>query len=96
MLIRFASQGAMVVMLALLLLPPSARAADPGFCRQYAQAALNQARGGRSLPGCRGAMNGDRWSTDFRVHFAWCIANSPEAAETERGVRTGFLESCRR
>jgi hypothetical protein len=27
---------------------------------------------------------------------AWCIANSPAAAETERGVRTGFLDSCRR
>jgi hypothetical protein len=27
---------------------------------------------------------------------AWCIANSPAAVEMERGVRTGFLESCRR
>ena len=96
MLIRFVSLGAIVMMIAFLLPAPSAQAASSEFCRQYAQAALNQARGGRSLPGCRGAMEGDRWSMDFRVHYDWCLAHAPEAAEAERGVRTGFIESCRR
>jgi hypothetical protein len=96
MSIRFVSLSAVVVMLAFQLPVPAAHAASPEFCRQYAQAALNQARGGRSQPGCRGAMDGDRWSMDFRVHYDWCLGHSPEAAESERGIRTGFLESCRR
>jgi hypothetical protein len=33
-----------------MTLPTGANAADPGFCRQYAKAALNQVRGGLSNP----------------------------------------------
>jgi hypothetical protein len=43
----------------------AAHAADPGFCKQYAQAALTQVRGGLSDPACGGGLQGARWSTDF-------------------------------
>jgi hypothetical protein len=73
-----------------------AQAASPEFCGQYARAALTQVKIGYELPRCRGGMQGTRWSQEFRVHYEWCLANPPAAAETERGVRTGFLDSCRR
>jgi hypothetical protein len=46
----------------------AARAADPGFCKQYTQAALNQVRGGLANPRCAGGLQGARWSSDFAVH----------------------------
>src|SRR5579863_1511339 len=36
----------------------AARAADPGFCRQYARFALDQVRAGLSDPACGGALQG--------------------------------------
>ena len=44
----------------------AAHAADPGFCKQYARAALNQVRGGLANPRCAGGLQGARWSTDSR------------------------------
>jgi len=70
-------------------------AADPGFCRHYANAALNQVRGGLSLPPCRHELEGSRWSSDFHVHFDWCLGVSPEEAAAERNRRTAELERCR-
>ena len=46
----------------------AAHAADPGFCKQYAKAALNQVRGGLANAGCAASLQGARWSTDFAVH----------------------------
>jgi hypothetical protein len=77
------------------LVPAAARAADPAFCQGYAQAAINQVRGGLSNPGCVGGMQGARWSSDFRVHYNWCLTQPPAAAEAERGARTGYLRACR-
>jgi len=77
------------------LAPLPSHAADPGFCRAYATAALNQGRTGLALPRCRGLMEGSRWSADYRVHFDWCLTVPRGAADTERGVRTGFLTRCR-
>jgi hypothetical protein len=72
----------------------AAHAADPAFCRQYAQAALNQVRGGLANPVCAGGMQGARWSTDFSVHYQWCLGASFGAAGTERDARTRYLRAC--
>jgi hypothetical protein len=71
-----------------------AHAVDPGFCRQYAKAALNQVRGGLSSPACAAGLQGVRWSTDFAVHYEWCLGVSFAAAGTERDARTQVLKGC--
>jgi hypothetical protein len=73
----------------------AAHAADPGFCKQYAQAALNQVRGGLANPRCAGGLQGARWSTDFAVHYEWCLGASFGAAGNERDARTQYLRGCR-
>jgi hypothetical protein len=73
----------------------AAQAADPGFCKQYAQAALNQVRGGLANPRCAGGLQGARWSTDFAVHYEWCLGASFGAAGNERDARTRYLRGCR-
>jgi hypothetical protein len=72
----------------------AAHAADPAFCRPYAQAALNQVRGGLSDPACAPRMQGARWSSDFAVHYEWCLGASAAAAGDERDARTRFLRGC--
>ena len=72
----------------------AARAADPGFCRDYAAAAVRQVQLERSVPACdRGT--GPRWTSDYRVHFDWCLGASPDAVEAERAARTNWIRSCR-
>ena len=71
-----------------------AHAADPGFCRQYAQASLNQVRAGLANPACGGGLQGARWSSDFAVHYEWCLGASYGAAGAERDARTRFLRGC--
>jgi len=73
----------------------TAQAAPPGFCRDYARAALNQVRGALAIPRCRRGMEGSRWSADFRVHYDWCLGASAEAAAGERAVRTEHIRTCR-
>jgi hypothetical protein len=71
-----------------------ARAASPDFCRDYATAAVRQVQLARSIPACdRGT--GPRWTTDFRVHFDWCLNSPPGAVEAERNARTNWLRACR-
>ena len=72
----------------------TAHAADPGFCKQYAQAALNQVRGALANPRCAGGLQGSRWSADFAVHYEWCLGASFGAAGTERDARTRYLRGC--
>jgi hypothetical protein len=72
----------------------AAHAADPAFCKQYAKAALTQVRGGLSNPACAAGLQGARWSTDFAVHYEWCLGVSFAAAGTERDMRTQYLRGC--
>jgi len=72
----------------------AAHAVDPGFCRQYAKAALNQVRGGLTDPACASGLQGARWSTDFAVHYEWCLGASVGATGTERDARTQYLKGC--
>ena len=73
----------------------AAHAADPGFCKQYAQAAPNQVRGGLANPRCAGGLQGARLSADFAVHYEWCLGASFGAAGNERDARTQYLRGCR-
>jgi len=72
-----------------------ARAADPAFCRQYSQAAINQVRGGLANPRCAAGLQGSRWSSDFSVHYQWCLGVSYADAGGVRDARTRYLRSCR-
>ena len=92
---RLRLTAALVVSAALISGLTAARAAEPGFCRQYAQAALTQVRGGLANPRCAGGMQGARWSTDFAVHYEWCLGASFGAAGAERDARTQYLRGCR-
>lgn len=71
-------------------------AAGEGFCRDYAHAALNQVRGGMNHHECREQMSGDRWSTDWHVHYDWCRGASRDQAWSERNARRDMLEDCAR
>jgi hypothetical protein len=81
--------------LALSIPLSSAQAAGEGFCRDYANAALNQVRAALSLPGCRRGIGGPRWSAEYRIHFDWCLHASRDAADDERAARSGHLRDCR-
>ena len=77
-----------------VLLPLAAQAANPGFCRDYAAAAVRQVELARAIPACnRGA--GPRWTTDYRVHFDWCLGAAPGVVVAEREARTNWLRRCR-
>lgn len=79
---------------ALAFTPPTAQAADPGFCANYAQAALRQVRGALAHPRCIPGLQGGRWSADQQVHYNWCLGASYAAAGSERDARTAYLRSC--
>jgi hypothetical protein len=70
------------------------QAADRAFCEQYAQAALVQVRGGLNNRACAGGLKGARWSSDFKVHYDWCLGASFQVAGTERDARTAQLKAC--
>jgi hypothetical protein len=72
----------------------AAHAADPAFCKPYAKAALNQVRGGLIDPACASHFQGTRWSTDFAVHYEWCLGVSAGDADAERDARTRYLKGC--
>jgi hypothetical protein len=72
----------------------AAHAADPGFCKPYAKAALNQVRGGLTEPACASHFQGARWSTDFAVNYEWCLGVSAGDADAERDARTRYLKGC--
>jgi hypothetical protein len=69
-------------------------AASPGFCRDYARNAIRQTETGYSVPRCRRGMQPPRWTTDFRIHYDWCIGASYRAADAEREIRHRYLEHC--
>jgi hypothetical protein len=71
-----------------------AAAADPAICRQYARGALVQVRGGLASPRCGAGLQGWRWSTDFAVHYEWCLEAPPPDVAAEREARTKTLKGC--
>lgn len=47
-----------------------------------------------SIPACRAGLKGDRWSSDYRVHFNRCLRAAIPKVESERGARAGYLWGC--
>jgi hypothetical protein len=85
------------LLVAVILLVSSwleAAAADPAMCRQYARGALVQVRGGLASPRCGAGLQGRRWSTDFAVHYEWCLETPPLDVTAEREARTKALKGC--
>jgi hypothetical protein len=91
---KLRSVFALVLSVFLLCGLTAVHAADPAFCKQYAQASLNQVRGGLANPTCAVALQGARWSTDFAVHYEWCLGASFGVAGAERDARTRQLRAC--
>jgi hypothetical protein len=91
---RLPSAVATALSLFVALSVDTAQAADPGFCKQYTQAALTQVRGGLANDRCASSLQGARWSTEFAVHYEWCLGASVDAASAERDARTRFLKAC--
>ena len=78
----------------LVAAPASVRAADPAFCKAYARAALLQVREGLASPRCGAGLQGTRWSTEFSVHYEWCLEASGDAIAAERDARAKVLKGC--
>ena len=92
--LKLVKQAALLTPALAILLPLAAQAAPPPFCRDYAAAAVRQVELARAIPACnRGA--GPRWTTDYRVHFQWCLGAAPGVVESERAARTNWLRACR-
>jgi|SRR5215472_10277354 len=90
---RFLSVAAVGLFAALPM--PAAKAADPGFCREYAATALRQFHAAFDAPRCRMGMNGARWSSEFRVHYDWCLGAPYRAAREEQEARGRYIYACR-
>jgi hypothetical protein len=75
---------------------PTARAADPSFCRDYAQGAVSAAREARLHRRCDRVIAHDpaRWNLDVKAHFDWCRAVRRGEAERERADRSHELDGC--
>jgi hypothetical protein len=71
------------------------RAANPDFCRDYANAAVNQACAAWNNWRCRRGAEPPRWSTAWRDHYNWCLGAYWENARREREFRREHLERCR-
>jgi len=91
---RGAMRATMLAAALAVLLPLAAEAADRASCREYAEAAIRQVRGGINHPRCQPGMQGARWSADEAVHYNWCLAASDAAIGAERNARTAYLRSC--
>jgi hypothetical protein len=77
-----------------VIIVTAAQAAPEGFCRDYARAAVRQVEAARSVSACdRGT--GPRWTTDYRIHFDWCLGAPIPAVEAERGARANWIRRCR-
>ena len=74
---------------------PAAKAADPGFCQDYAATAIRQFNAAFAVPRCRAGMNGPRWSPEFHVHYDWCLGAPYNAAVGERAARANYIYACR-
>ena len=84
----------LVLAVLLVAAPTIVRAADPAFCKQYARGALVQAREGLASPRCGAGLQGRRWSTDFSVHYEWCLETPQPAVAAERQARIEALKGC--
>ena len=94
-MLKASTQTAVLVAALSYFTPLTAQAADPGSCREYATAAINQVRIALNAPRCMAGVQGSRWSSDFNVHYSWCLGASYGQMGSERDARTAYLRGCR-
>ncbi len=75
-------------------LSAAAFAADRDFCRDYAHAAVREVSHALESGRCRDQIQGPRWSTDWQVHFRWCLGVSRDQASAENDARRDTLAAC--
>ena len=69
----------------------AAVAADPGYCNQYASAAIEAA--GQNLSHHCGYY-GPRWAADYQVHYGWCLGQPIPVLANEWHARRVEIEQC--
>jgi hypothetical protein len=73
-----------------------ARAADPGFCDDYARAALRQIDVANRSCAYPPDLGSGRWIGGYRRHYDWCLGVSYRQAGDEREARREILDRCGR
>ena len=71
----------------------TARAADAGYCKQYADTALHQFEQAKEA-GCKG-LKYPTWSIDFSHHYEWCLTVPVSKAQAGTAQRTKVFEFCK-
>ena len=90
---RIVARGAMVLLFCTIG-PISVLSANPDFCRDYANAAVDQTRAASDGWRCRAAPLPPRWSTNWRDHYDWCLGTRWEYVRREREIRHDHLLRC--
>jgi hypothetical protein len=72
----------------------SALAESPGFCNQYASKALADVQQARSNPRCNTNLHPGVFSTDFNVHYNWCLRVDSKRAYAGTDQREAHLRRC--
>jgi hypothetical protein len=95
--------GGMRIFMGTILAAALVMFADPGFAAPacggpggYAEVAVNDAQEAIRL-GCGWDPNEPRWSTDFNVHYSWCVNASADAVWGDQGeykIRRRQLSRC--
>jgi|SRR5579864_4246745 len=94
MSIKWTGLGVIALGMIGTMMPGATRAADPGFCQDYARSAMNEIQRAHQIPNCAYRLNGGRWNFNYNAHFNWCIGVPYDLAEHERYERRQFLERC--
>lgn len=72
-----------------------ARAETASFCNQYASKALHDAQQVRSNPKCNARnLHGGVFSTDYNVHYTWCLRVDANRAHAGTAQREAYLNRC--
>lgn len=72
----------------------SVRAETPSFCSQYASKALHDARQARANPRCNANLDPGVFSTDYNVHYNWCLRVDANRAYAGTEQREAHLRRC--
>ncbi|MFG1210724.1 hypothetical protein V5F72_21435 [Xanthobacter flavus] len=72
-----------------------ASAETPSFCNQYASKAIHDVQLVRSNPKCNaGNLHGGVFSTDYNVHYSWCLRVDANRAYAGTSEREAYLKKC--
>jgi hypothetical protein len=80
--------------LAILCSAMPVQAAEYGYCRAYARAAVQQFGQAEANPYCASHIGGPRWMPDYETHFDWCLSVAPYEAQHEWDSRSRLLYRC--